>query len=369
MATVREKKPGVWEVRVFTGRDAAGRPTQVSRTVRGGKRDALHVAAQLEAKPPAAPARRLVADALNAWVEASDPTWAVSTRRDQRSRVALIASDSIARVPLARISVADVERWHLSLRSSGIGEAAIVNRHSVLRAALEFAVRWEWLSVNVAAKARLKQRKQAGREAMSAEEMRAVLDAARSIGPAAELVVRLAAVTGARRAELAALRWDDLEGTRLRIDSQVITQRSDDHLGAPEYTDGETKTANRRLVHLDEQTIELFVAERDRRGECSPYVFGDDALPPSPARVSGWWERSRKLSGVDRSWRLHDLRHWSATTAISHGHDVRTVAGRLGHADAAMTLRAYAHALEAPDRDVADGLADALDYATNDRGL
>ena len=34
-----------------------------------------------------------------------------------------------------------------------------------------------------------------------------------------------------------------------------------------------------------------------------------------------------------------------------------------------MTLRVYAHALEAPDRDVADGLADALDYATNDRGL
>jgi hypothetical protein len=44
VATVRERRDGVWEVRVFTGRDAQGRPTQVSRTVRGGKRDAQRVA-------------------------------------------------------------------------------------------------------------------------------------------------------------------------------------------------------------------------------------------------------------------------------------------------------------------------------------
>jgi len=37
----------VWEVRAFTGRDAQGRPTQVSRTVRGAKRDANRVAAEL----------------------------------------------------------------------------------------------------------------------------------------------------------------------------------------------------------------------------------------------------------------------------------------------------------------------------------
>jgi hypothetical protein len=35
MATMREKQPGVWEVRVFTGTNVRGRPTQLSRTVRG----------------------------------------------------------------------------------------------------------------------------------------------------------------------------------------------------------------------------------------------------------------------------------------------------------------------------------------------
>ena len=61
-----------------------------------------------------------------------------------------------------------------------------------------------------------------------------------------------------------------------------------------------------------------------------------------------------------KKWRPHDLRHWSATVAIGQGHDVRTVAGRLGHAKPAMTLRAYAHAFAATDQAVAASLGEAL---------
>ena len=46
----------MWEVRVFTGTDARGRPTQISRTVRGGKRDAQRIAASLEVGPGSASA-------------------------------------------------------------------------------------------------------------------------------------------------------------------------------------------------------------------------------------------------------------------------------------------------------------------------
>jgi integrase len=49
-----------------------------------------------------------------------------------------------------------------------------------------------------------------------------------------------------------------------------------------------------------------------------------------------------------------------ATVAIGQGHDMRTVAGRLGHANPAMTLRVYAHAFAAADQAVATGLGDIL---------
>jgi hypothetical protein len=56
--------PGVWEVRVFVGNDDRGRPKQVSRTVRGSKRDAQRLAAELTVVPPSPSSGRTVADVL-----------------------------------------------------------------------------------------------------------------------------------------------------------------------------------------------------------------------------------------------------------------------------------------------------------------
>src|SRR5262249_9650274 len=49
MGTLREKRPGVWELRAYVGRDARGRPVQVSRTFEGTKRAARGEMARLEA--------------------------------------------------------------------------------------------------------------------------------------------------------------------------------------------------------------------------------------------------------------------------------------------------------------------------------
>ena len=54
-------------------------------------------------------------------------------------------------------------------------------------------------------------------------------------------------------------------------------------------------------------------------------------------------ERSgRKIPDADR-WpvRLHDLRHFTATQLFAAGMNPKTVADRLGHADASVTLRVY----------------------------
>ena len=59
--------------------------------------------------------------------------------------------------------------------------------------------------------------------------------------------------------------------------------------------------------------------------------------------------------GVD----THLLRHFAATELIGAGHDVRTVAGRLGHRDASVTLKVYSHAL--PERDRGRGTRKGAD--------
>jgi integrase len=57
---------------------------------------------------------------------------------------------------------------------------------------------------------------------------------------------------------------------------------------------------------------------------------------------------------------LHDLRHWTATTALGKGFDLATVAGRLGHADPSTTLRVYSHALADRDAELATTLGEVL---------
>lgn len=359
VATMRERRPGVWEVRVFIGNDARGRPTQLSRTVHGTKRDAQRAAAELEVGPGRSTREgRHVSDVLDAWFQQNVDTWAPSSVRDQQSRVRTIKKDVIARLSLARLNVGDVERWHARLRRGGMGDAGVKNLHGVLRAALAQAVRWGWASTNVAAMARLRFSKTAPRGVMTLDDVVAVMAAAETIDPAAAVAFRIAAVTGARRAELAALRWTDLAGHELTIDSAIEIAFSGE--GVRELRDAATKTANRRVVTIDDDTaaaVELLRAEREPYG---PWMFGLGPELVSPDRIGWWWKRARKLAGVDERWRLHDLRHWSATVAIGQGHDVRTVAGRLGHANPAMTLRVYAHAFAAADQAVAAGIGNLL---------
>lgn len=343
---------------MFTGRDRTGSPTQLSRTVRGSKREAQRVAASLEVATPSKDAGRTVAEVLEEWQEVNAGVWAPASRRDYAGRIRFIAKDPIGSVRLARLGVADVERWHARMRKAGVGETAIRGRHGALRAALSQAVRWGWIVTNPAMAAHLRQPRQAPRQAMSTDDVQAVIAAAAAIDPAAALALRLAAAAGLRRAELAALRWDDLDGDRLTVDSSVA--RDSGEAGASVLVDAPTKTANRRLVRLDADTVAAIEALRQERSVISPYLFSFDENPPPPARIGWWWTRARSLAGIDRKWRLHDLRHWSATVAISSGHDVRTVAGRLGHANPAMTLRVYAHAVEAADEAVAVALGQAL---------
>ena len=121
-------------------------------------------------------------------------------------------------------------------------------------------------------------------------------------------------MAGARRAELASLRWTDEHDGHLLIDSAIkITKRGGD--GAPELREAATKTANVRTVTIDADTVEMIDKLRRTREPYGPWMCGLGPELVSPDRISWWWRRAPQMSGIDSKWRLHDLRHWSATVA------------------------------------------------------
>jgi len=122
MATIREKRPGVFEVREYVGRDAKGRPKQVSRIVRGTIKDARKLASELAVRPTSPEgAATTLGELLDLWVEANEPYWAPSSAQNQRSRARLVQADQIATLPVSRVTTVEIDRWHVRMAHQGAG--------------------------------------------------------------------------------------------------------------------------------------------------------------------------------------------------------------------------------------------------------
>ena len=176
------------------------------------------------------------------------------------------------------------------------------------------------------------------------------------------LFLVLAATTGARRGELLALRWTDVD----LVANTVSFQRSLVE-GAAGPVLAPTKTRRSHRVALDQATAGTLDAFHDDevsrgRGSRDQFVFAADlsgARPWLPNHATKLFIRYRNEAGLPR-FRLHDLRHFMATQMLDAGVPVAVVAGRLAHARASTTLNVYAHVVPGGDRLAAEVLRSRL---------
>ena len=90
---------------------------------------------------------------------------------------------------------------------------------------------------------------------------------------------------------------------------------------------------------------------------CSPTTAAPRGAPMVPAPAG---PGVRKKAGVDKSIRLHDLRHWQATQLLDPDVPLPTVAARLGHASGMTTIKIYAHRTAQADEQAATIVGDVL---------
>jgi len=173
------------------------------------------------------------------------------------------------------------------------------------------------------------------------------------------LLIRLAADTGARRGELATLRLSDLEGRVLTIERNLSLEIL-----------GPTKSKRTRRMTIGVTTAAMVSQHFDSWAErIGPEVVGDGIFAPDYRRainaraslLSHRFARFRDRAKVPDA-RLHRFRHSVATALVEDGKILKAQA-RLGHRDAATTLRHYAHATPLDDVDVADELDRRLNAA------
>ena len=384
--TKTEVAPGVWRLRVFVGRNANGSPIQHSKTVHApdknpkpgaGSRLADRELANMVAEASrgsVAMGTETVGELLDLFYEHSvslgrSPT----TLRKYHSTVETVIRPELGRIRLSKLTARDLDKLYAKLTAKGNKASTVRRVHALIGAALHQAERWELLDRNVARQASPPTVHAAEIVAPNPDDVRRVIRAAEESDPTLAALLFTAALTGARRGELCALRWSDidLEGRTLRIARSVY------ELAGGGWAEKTTKTHQARRLGLDDVSIEVLRRQRDAVDvlatslgiDVAPdaFVFSRSPAglePVRPDALTKFTIRVAKKAGVNTH--LHSLRHFSATQAIAAGFDPVTVATRLGHRDASVTLRVYSHAVESRDWELARVLGQALALAAGD---
>lgn len=180
-----------------------------------------------------------------------------------------------------------------------------------------------------------------------------------------EAPLHLLAMTGARRGEVAGLRWVDvdLEIARITIRQALLVVGGKIEVSSPKSNRG-------RTIDIDERTNTLLrhhFEKQQARGEAylnrdggDGYVFrgrgGNRIDPRSLHGAFRWVVDNSELPRI----RLHDLRHTHASIAVKAGVPIGVVSERLGHSDPGFTLARYSHIMPGIQREAADKIARAV---------
>lgn len=369
--SIRKRGSG-WQVRVYAGvYEDSGAKRTISRTVQGTKREAEEALNRLLLEVGDGrhlPSGVTLGDLLDQWWAVKRPTVSPTTARDWDSCLRLHVRPHVSAVPLHKLRAMDLDRLYRRLLDAGVGAARVRRVHTVLSTALGQAVRWEMIVTNPALNATPPEVREREIVPPEPEWLVAFQQQVQADDPEFGMFIWLAAMTGARRGELCALRWVDVN----LYDHSILIKRALVDAGG-ELIEKDTKTHQVRRIAIGGDTGERLAAHRQRCEEVAStcgvklaadaHVFARDPQGVEPWRPDGATHRfvdARRKAGLGDDVRLHDLRHFLATRMIAAGVDVRTVSGRLGHRRTSTTTDRYAAFVPAADRLAADGFEAAL---------
>ncbi len=361
-----------WLVRVFEGRDAAGKRRYHNHTVHGTKKDAqAYLNAVLRDQDLGTfvePSKDDLNTYLDRWLQdAVKPKVRSHALADYTSLLARYVRPVLGDKRLSDVTPLDAQALYATMLERGLSPRTVRYTHAVLSQALKQAVRWGMLPRNVADLVDLPRQERTEMRALSPEEARRFLEVARDDRFA--VLFGFALSTGMRPGEYMALRWTDLD-----LRAGVATVRRALVRGKSGWHFEEPKTdRSRRTVPLPQGTIKALVAhkvcqaeDRLRAGERwrdNGLVFTAEDGQPVDAHnlVARHFKPALVAADLPKSVRLYDLRHTCATLLLAAGTNPKIVAERLGHASITLTLDTYSHVLPGMQAAAAEKL-DALLY-------
>jgi integrase len=368
-----EKAKGLWCAQVYL-MTPSGRRKAVRRRAKT-KAEAKDLLIQLQHHSYSG--RLNIADArtgtlsehLQWWLEAILPNRLgvrPSTRDQYRWALFAYVVPVIGDVRMSQLTPQHIERVVGGMNRRGLSASTIAKARVPLSMALEQAVRDGVLLANPVKSAALPQSKKSSkRDALNRAQLDQLMRAAR--GKRIEPLVRLAFMTGLRRGELLALRWQDVD-----FDSEILHVRGTlkRQAGGGFYLDDPKTEKGRRSIPLQPSAVSTLRRWRDTqlleketagdRWQDHGFVFTSNVgTPLDPSNLRRQWQAIGEEAGLGRL-RFHAARHTFATLALESGKvELAEVSRFLGHGSLAVTADIYSHVLPTSMKDV---MGKALSY-------
>ena len=353
---IRKRKDGRWEGRYTAGYDP-----------KTGKRLIKNVLGKTQAEVKEKLKRALeetngldvsrtadeytVASWLRAWYELyAKPNVRTATANRYQLIIEQYTVPRIGSIKLKKLTTRHLQKLYKELLESGrihvgksqdkgLSTTTVHSVHLMLHCALERAVKERLIPRNPCEDCVVPKPRKLDMKILTPEHMKAYLEAAERRGLLPIFYLEL--VSGLRKGELVALRWDDVDIQNRTISVSKQYVRNPD--GSLELTRPKTENSV-RLVSIPQAAVELLIQEHAKHPD-SPYLFPSPLTGEMyhPDSVVNLHKKILKDAGLEHL-RFHDLRHTFATTALQNGVDVKTVSSMLGHFDAGFTLRTYTHA-------------------------
>lgn len=282
----------------------------------------------------------------DAWFKERD--YAATTRERNGSALRLHILPTFRDAVLSEVTTPQIRRWRADLLSSGVGEATVVKAYQILRAIMNTAVDDGVIQRNPC---RIKGAGTAKTAERPFLEVGEVFQLAEAVPPRFRVFILLAAFTGLRFGELAALqrRDVDLERRTVSVRRALAETRNDGLLiKAPKSAAGVRTVAFPVSLTAELASHLATHSEAGRTGLVFTGARGGQLRRNNFRRI---WLRAVDRAGLG-DVHFHDLRHTGNTLAATGGATTRELMQRMGHSSVRAAL-IYQHLVNGRDHVIA----------------
>lgn len=223
------------------------------------------------------------------------------------------------------------------------------------------AVKWKLLDSNPNADIPRPKKEKHLAECYDMEQIHTLLNGLSNECLKYQALIILAIDSGARRSEILALTWKDID-----FDTKVLTINKSLDVIKGKFVEKTTKndTSTRKMV-LTDTTIEVLKAYKEELTsactwkEDNKLFLAKDGKPMYPTTCGKIFQKVAVKYGLPKV-NFHSLRHSSASLQIALGVHTKLIQERMGHSSMAVTTSIYSHIFQANRTEVANKLNGAL---------